>query len=124
MAEKLKGSLHFWFRNKYNLPPTDPRYLQMTDEEMALEYELDLVQRGESLKCCPRCKTKTHQRTCPNCELNDGKPMELTGDELADDIKAKMAEGEELDLDAIFNPSRADKAEPHRADEFEPVPRG
>ncbi|HAR45832.1 MAG TPA: hypothetical protein DCS05_06580, partial [Nitrospiraceae bacterium] len=86
MAEKLKGSLHFWFRNKYNLPPTDPRYLQMTDEEMALEYELDLVQRGESLKCCPRCKTKTHQRTCPNCELNDGKPMELTGDELADDI--------------------------------------
>jgi hypothetical protein len=116
MAECLKGNLHQWFRNKYNLPPTDPRFLLMTDEEIALEYELDLVHRGEALKRCPRCKTTTHQKTCPNCQLKDGNPMELTGDELADEIKAKMAEGEELDLDAIFNPNRPET--------FEPIPRG
>jgi hypothetical protein len=34
----LAGSLEFWFRKKYNLPPTDPRFLDATLEDIALEY--------------------------------------------------------------------------------------
>lgn len=28
----------FWFRRKYNLPPTDPRYLDATKEEILIDY--------------------------------------------------------------------------------------
>lgn len=28
----------FWFRKKYNLPPNDPRYLELTREQIAAEY--------------------------------------------------------------------------------------
>lgn len=27
-----------WYRVRYNLPPTDPRYLDLTDEDIQLEY--------------------------------------------------------------------------------------
>lgn len=30
--------MEFWFRRKYNLPPTDPRFLDASLEEMAAEY--------------------------------------------------------------------------------------
>lgn len=28
----------FWFRKKYNLPPTDPRFLSMSEEEMLEDF--------------------------------------------------------------------------------------
>jgi hypothetical protein len=28
----------FWFRQKYNLPPLDPRFLDMTPEDIEAEY--------------------------------------------------------------------------------------
>lgn len=28
----------FWFRRRYNLPPNDPRFLSLTDEEIAADY--------------------------------------------------------------------------------------
>jgi hypothetical protein len=28
----------FWFRRKYNLPPNDPRYLSLTEQEISEEY--------------------------------------------------------------------------------------
>lgn len=31
-------SLRYWFRKKYGLPPLDPRFLGMTDFEIAQEY--------------------------------------------------------------------------------------
>ena len=31
-------SLFYWFRQKYNLPLTDPRYLGMTQIEIEMEY--------------------------------------------------------------------------------------
>ena len=29
-GKKLAATLRFWFRRKYSLPPTDPRYMAMT----------------------------------------------------------------------------------------------
>lgn len=30
--------MEFWFRRKYNLPPTDPRFLEMTIADIAADY--------------------------------------------------------------------------------------
>ena len=37
-AKKLYKTFGYWFRNHYRLPPTDPRYLDMTPEEIEIEY--------------------------------------------------------------------------------------
>ena len=34
-------SYKYWFRKKYNLPPTDPRYLMMTQRDIVKEYWTD-----------------------------------------------------------------------------------
>lgn len=34
MAKRLS----FWFRHRYHLPPTDPRFLDMTLEDIQTEY--------------------------------------------------------------------------------------
>lgn len=33
----MAKSMAFWFRRKYNLPPTDPRFLSMTLEDIETE---------------------------------------------------------------------------------------
>jgi hypothetical protein len=30
--------LEFWYRRKFNLAPTDPRFLEVTEEEMHIEH--------------------------------------------------------------------------------------
>jgi hypothetical protein len=41
----------FWFRCKYNLPPTDPRYLNASIEEMQIDYFAhQFVERYAKLK--------------------------------------------------------------------------
>lgn len=37
-AKEAAGTIRFWFRRKYNLPPTDDRYLDMTEAAMLTEY--------------------------------------------------------------------------------------
>lgn len=37
-GKDLAGTVAFWFRRKYNLPPTDPRFLEMTSDAMLEEY--------------------------------------------------------------------------------------
>ena len=34
----MAKTLEFWFRRKYNLTPTDPRYLSLTTEDIESEY--------------------------------------------------------------------------------------
>ena len=34
----MAREFRFWFRQKYNLPPKDPRFLQMTEEEIQIEF--------------------------------------------------------------------------------------
>ena len=95
-AQELYRGLRAWFRRKYNLPPTDPRFLAMTDEEIMLEYEMEMIEQGEKLKTCPKCEIDTHRPQCPECG------MTITGDQLADEIMERMEAGEDLDLTAIF----------------------
>jgi hypothetical protein len=37
-GKALAGTYEFWFREKYNLPPTDPRFLAMTEEDIESEW--------------------------------------------------------------------------------------
>lgn len=34
----MAETIEFWFRRKYNLPPSDPRFLDLTSEEIETEY--------------------------------------------------------------------------------------
>lgn len=34
----MQSELGWWFRQKYNLPPNDPRYLSLTHDELVTEY--------------------------------------------------------------------------------------
>jgi len=83
------------------MPPDDPRFLAATDEIIALEYETFLAASGEILKTCPKCGGKTHRKHCTTCLIN-GQPVPLTGDVTGDEIAARMAAGEKVDLDEIF----------------------
>lgn len=38
LAYEQLFSIEFWFRRHYNLPPTDPRFLSATREEMAIDF--------------------------------------------------------------------------------------
>lgn len=107
MGAKAIQTLRYWFRQKFNLTPNDPRYLGMTDIEIAIEYEADLAYQGETLKECPRCHRKTHARACIRCETKRG-PLQLTGDIVADAARADEEDGLEVDLDAAFSVKRED----------------
>ncbi len=39
LGQAEANSIHYWFRQRYNLPITDPRYLNATDDQIRLEYE-------------------------------------------------------------------------------------
>ena len=71
----------------------------MTDEEIAVEFEAVLCSTGETKKTCPKCNLDTFQKACPRCA---GEQNQLTGDAVIDDVFARMAAGEEVDLDAAL----------------------
>lgn len=105
MAATEARKPEFWFRQHYKLPATDPRFLSMTVDDIVVEYEAHLAFSGEVLKECPRCGFETHRTSCPYCTVED-KPMELTGDKLMDEAKAKMEEGV-LDMQELEKAMRA-----------------
>ena len=37
-GKRLRDTIEFWFRRKYSLAPTDPRFLEMDAEGMLTEY--------------------------------------------------------------------------------------
>jgi hypothetical protein len=41
----LKGSIGWWYRKRYNLPQTDPRYLDATVEEMLTDFYADYYEK-------------------------------------------------------------------------------
>lgn len=102
MAATEAASIGYWFRQKYNLAPTDPRYLAMTDEDLALEFEAHLAFEGEPLKTCPQCGVETHRPQCPTCKTPDGEAMSLTGDSVMDEAFTKIKQGENIDLEKII----------------------
>lgn len=38
VAKEAATTVRFWFRKKYGIPETDPRYLDMTEEAMLTDY--------------------------------------------------------------------------------------
>ena len=38
LAKEAATTVRFWFRRKYNLPVTDARYLDMTEDAMLVDY--------------------------------------------------------------------------------------
>lgn len=49
-AKEELHSINFWFRKKYNLAPTDPRYLEMTQEDIHTEYFMHLLEENPEFK--------------------------------------------------------------------------
>ena len=76
----------------------------MTDEDIALEYEMLLASEGKSLKECFNCNCTTHRDSCPICST------ELSGDAKVDEIFDRIEKGEQIDLDEAL-----------RGDQWEPV---
>lgn len=99
--------VQWWFRKRYRLPPTDPRFLNLTEEELLLEYEIWLADRGKTLKTCHTCGYQTHRDFCPDCD------KARSGDAVEDDILERIEAGEEVDLDKAL-----------RGDGWEPVEGG
>ena len=47
-AREYQKSVDWWFRQHYNLPPTDPRYLDATPEQILLDYYTANAGDGDS----------------------------------------------------------------------------
>jgi hypothetical protein len=71
-------SLRVWYRRKFTLPPNDPRFLDITDDEILLEYLIDKKIRKEQKiasddeePMCEECKyvgpPYPHTDYCPKC---------------------------------------------------------
>ena len=45
----MVGTYHLWFRQKYNLPPTDPRFLNATDEEIEADFWAHYYQENPNI---------------------------------------------------------------------------
>lgn len=71
-------SLRVWYRRKFNLPPNDPRFLDITDAEILLEFLIDERIRKEQKiaadneePMCEECRyigpPYPHTDCCPKC---------------------------------------------------------
>jgi hypothetical protein len=100
-AVKEATKLRFWYRKEYRLPINDERYLSITDEEIAIDYEASLSFKGEDLKECSYCHNETFSSVCPVCKI-DGVERELTGDMVADNVLERLKAGEDVDLEEAF----------------------
>jgi DNA repair exonuclease SbcCD ATPase subunit len=69
--EVLDNNLtEYLFRKKYNIPPNDPRLMELEHWEMALDLEMDSAfeKKIKALrKTCPKCKTIHYDNKCPTC---------------------------------------------------------
>jgi len=92
------------------MPPTDPRYLAMTDDELIVEFEAIIASRGNKLKTCP-CGMVTHATVCPTCGAK------LTGDAVLDDVMKRAEAGESVDLSVLDPKLERDKFVPIRPGE-------
>ena len=92
-AERLAITDSFWFRQKYNLSPKSTEFLHMEPWQFRLEHEASLIASGNKKKECPYCNCETYRNYCPKCLIA------LTGDKTLDDVRARVASGESVNLD-------------------------
>ena len=102
MGAELSQSLKFWYRQKYNLPPNDPRFLSISEKEIYVEYEAYLAFAGGKLKACFSCGVKTHANECHTCTDSEGNPLPITGDKVVDSIIARAESGENIDFNELL----------------------
>jgi hypothetical protein len=72
-----------WWCKKYNLPPTDARYLAYTAEDLLLELYEDLHEKNPAFRV--------------EGELDEAPELEPTGDDLADEIERRLDRGEDVE---------------------------
>ncbi len=100
-----------WFRRKYNLPPTDPRYLDMTDEGIEIESHIhqELQRREDEIRKslmphCPKCgyEGPPYPSTtfCPRCgaEMTMPKTASDQTTYVDDDFEATVKDVLEIDF--------------------------
>jgi len=68
----------------------------MSDDDIALEYEMTLAAEGKTLKECFNCGCTTHRDSCPMCE------HEISGDAEVDAVFDRIEKGEEVNLDELL----------------------
>ena len=88
--ESSEGFLRRWICNKYNMPPTDPRYLAYTYEQAYTEFLEDAIE-DERIPLGPTGKPVTKVRT-------NGTEIYRTGDPMFDAFEQEWAD---QDLDAL-----------------------
>ncbi len=90
--EEVKNNLtRLIYRAKYNLPPTDPRFLELTDEEIVY----DLILQAEYRKWAEGIQDEE--------DGDENKIIYRNTDEY-DDIAKKLENGEDVDLDSLMIP--------------------
>ena len=78
------------YRAKYNLPPNDPQFLELTDEDIVYE----LILQGEYRNFSDDIQEE---------ETEDNRVIYRNTDEY-DDIVKKLEKGEDVDLDSLMIP--------------------
>lgn len=89
--------LRRWWTRKYQAPPTDPRYLAYTPEDLLLEFFEDYYADHPER----RVERRTHEAT--------GAQYAVTGDPLIDKWEREIAEGREPDLDEGVPPEEVER---------------
>ena len=115
--EGVDNSIVIWFRKKYNLSPKDPRFLEMTMEEIQEEFLLDAVEKNPSTKLEDMLYTKS----------SDEDWMASIENDVAIENLRKRFEGKKKELQAVMQ--KLDEHEklmkkldtPQKADDFETV---
>lgn len=79
------------YRAKYNLPPNDPRFLDLTDEEIVYELILQAEYR------------KWSEGIIEEEEGDDNKIIYRNTEEF-DSLSKRLEKGEDIDLDSLMTP--------------------
>lgn len=79
------------YRSRYNLPPNDPRFLELTDEDILYE----LILQAEYAKWDENRQEEE--------ETDDSKVIYRNTDEF-DAIAKKLEKGEDVDLESLMTP--------------------
>ena len=91
-AEVKINLSRLYYRDKYNLPPNDPRFLSMTDEEIMY----DLILQSEF--------RRWSEDRWEEEETDDSKIIYRNTDEY-DVIARRLERGEDVDLNALMTPA-------------------
>jgi len=90
--EEVRSQLtRILYRKKYNLPPNDPRFLELTDEDIV--YELILQSEYN----------KMAEGIIEEEETDDNRIIYRNTDEF-DSINKRLEKGEDVDLESLMTP--------------------